>query len=427
MGTAPFAAFEWLLAGRYLRARKTERTVSVIATISFLGITLGVATLIIVMSVMNGFRTELLSKILGLNGHIIATSISGEIYDYDAATAAVRQVPGVIRAAPIVDGQVMVQGQAGGGTTGGLVRGISKADLATLTVVSNTLTPRSLDRFEGSNGIIIGARLADIMGLRHPDGALVPDARLTLIGAEGPVTAVGPTTRRKTYKIIGTFSIGMSEYDQLIIFMPMEQAQLYFRKEDAATAIEISVAEADRVQNWVGDVRRALPEGMRLQTWQQTNASFFNAIQVERTVMFLILTLIILVAALNIISGMIMLVKDKGRDIAILRTMGATRGTVLRVFLIAGASIGIVGTLAGVGLGLLFSMNIENIRQFVSGLLGVQLFDPLIYFLSHLPSRVEAGDVITIGALSLGLSFVATLYPAWRAARLDPVEALRYE
>ncbi len=426
MAARPFAAIEWALAGRYLRARKKERTVSVISIISFLGIMLGVATLIIVMSVMNGFRIELLSKILGLNGHIVVQSITGTMPNYDADAAAIRAIPGITRAVPLVDGQVMVRGEQGSVTTGAMVRGIRRADLATLSVVANTLSPGALDAFQGGSAIIIGSRLADQMGLRMPNGMLRPGSKLTLIGAEGPVTAVGPTTRRKTYDIVGTFTIGMSEYDQLIIFMPFEQAQLYFRKEGDATGIETMVATPERAEDWVGSIREAVPDA-RITTWQMTNESFFNAIQVERTVMFLILTLIILVAALNIISGMIMLVKDKSRDIAILRTMGATRGSVLRVFLIAGASIGVVGTLAGVVLGLLFALNVENIRQFLSGLLGMQLFDPLIYFLSRLPAVVQTSDVLTIGGLALGLSFLATLYPAWRAARLDPVEALRYE
>jgi len=425
MSTAPFAAFEWLLAGRYLRARKKERTVSVIAVISFLGIMLGVATLIIVMSVMNGFRAELLTKILGLNGHITVMVPPDEMQDFDSLTANLRAIPGVRRAAPIVDGQVMIRGD--GGTSGAMVRGLKKADLATLDVVAKTLSPGSLDAFEGGDAIIIGTRLADQMGLRDGQGRLFPDAKLTLIGADGPVTAVGPTTRRKTYSVVGTFTIGMSEYDSLIVFMPLDQAQLYFRKEGTATAIEVMVDAPGRVQDWLPAIREAMPPGTRVSTWVQANATYFDAVEVERTVMFLILTLIILVAALNVISGMIMLVKDKSGDIAILRTMGATRGTILRVFLIAGASIGVIGTLAGVGLGLLLAANVETIRQFVSSLIGVTLFDPLIYFLSRLPSKVDPYEVVLISGIALILSLAATVYPAWRAARIDPVEALRYE
>jgi lipoprotein-releasing system permease protein len=413
-----FAAVEWLIAARYLRAKKRERTVSVISVISFLGIALGVATLIIVMSVMNGFRKELLSKILGLNGHVMAQAVRGEIEDYDAITQAIKQVPGVTRAAPLIEGQVMAS--ANGRNQGALVRGMRPQDLAELDLVAKTLSPGALDKFEGGDAIIIGTRLMNAMGA-------MPGAKLTLIGADGPVTAGGATPRRKAYTVVGTFEIGMSEYDGSTVFMPFEQAQLFFKREGGATNIEIMIENPDQAATARQAMLPLIPPSVRVLTWQEINSSFFATLQIERNVMFLILSLIILVAALNIISGMIMLVKDKGRDIAILRTMGATRGSILRIFFIAGSSIGVSGTIAGLLLGLVFVWNIEEIRQGLSWMLGVTLFNPEIYFLSRMPAEMNPNEVVTVAVMALSLSFLATLYPAWRAARLEPVEALRYE
>jgi lipoprotein-releasing system permease protein len=416
--TRPFAAFEWMIALRYLRAKRKEGFVSVISGFSLIGIALGVATLIIVMAVMNGFRHELLSRILGLNGHAIVQSMDGGLPNYDAVAARVRAVPGVVRVAPIVDGQVM--GTAGGVTSGVLVRGLRKADLKTLSTVSRTLSEGSLEHFEGGDSVIIGSRLADKL-------RVVPGMSITLIAPRGNTTPFGTTPRVKSYRVAGVFRIGMSEYDSTFVFMPLDEAQLYFNMGRAVSGLEVMVADPDHVNAMVGALTNAAGPYTRVVTWQDMNSSLFGALEVERNVMFLILTLIILVAALNIVSGLIMLVKDKSGDIAILRTMGATRGAVMRVFFIAGASIGVFGTLLGFVFGVVFCSNIEEIRQFLSTLTGTTLFNPEIYFLSRMPAEMAPGDVISVVLMALGLSFLATLYPSWRAARLDPVEALRYE
>ena len=418
MTTRPFAAFEWMIALRYLRARRKEGFVSVISGFSLVGIALGVATLIIVMSVMNGFRHELLSRILGLNGHAVVQSFEGNVTQFDAATARVRAVPGVTRAAPIIDGQVMAT--SGGVSAGVIVRGMRKADLKSLATVSKTLSPGALDRYEGGDSVIIGARLADKLGLQ-------PGMTITLIAPRGNITPFGTTPRVKTYTIAGTFRIGMSEYDQTFVFMPLDEAQAYFNMDKAVSGLEVMVQNPDAIESMVPALSKAAGPLTRVLTWQDMNSSLFGALQVERNVMFLILALIILVAALNIVSGLIMLVKDKGGDIAILRTMGATKGAVMRIFFIAGASIGVTGTLLGLIIGVVFCANIEEIRQFLSSLTGTTLFNPEIYFLSRMPAEIYTSDVISVVALALGLSFLATLYPSWRAARLDPVEALRYE
>ena len=415
-----FGVFEWLLAIRYLRARRREGFISVIAGFSFLGIMLGVATLIIVMSVMNGFRTELLDRILGLNGHLFVRSVTSYVTDFDSVAATIEKIPGVISATPIVEGQVMASSR--GNAQGALVRGIYEKDLKRLTIVSGPdhLKLGTLNGFDTGGSVAIGSRLAANLGLNVGDN-------ITLLSPRGAITPFGTAPRVKAYPIVAIFEIGMSEYDASFIFMPLHEAQEYFRTAEGVTALEIMVKNPDTVASLVPRVAEAAGPCCNVITWQETNKSFFSALQVERNVMFLILTLILIVAALNIVSGLIMLVKDKGRDIAVLRTMGATKGSVMRVFFISGASIGVAGTLAGFALGTLFCLNIERLRQFLSDLSGTELFNPEIYFLSHLPAEINASEVASVVGMALFLSFAATLYPAWRAASLDPVEALRYE
>ncbi|MGB6086200.1 lipoprotein-releasing ABC transporter permease subunit [Parvibaculum sp.] len=412
-----FGAFEWLLAMRYLRSRRREGIVSVIAIISFLGIMLGVATLIIVMSVMNGFRTELLSRILGLNGHLYVQGIGVNITDYDALAESVVAVPGVTAAIPLVDGQVMVQSARNAG--GALVRGMREADLKSMPIIADNIVMGTLDGLE-EGGVAVGSRLAENLGL------LVGD-NITLLSPRGAITPFGTAPKVGAFPIRAIFEIGMSEYDASFVFMPLDEARAFFRTNEGVSSLEIRVANPDRVNDFVGPIATAAGPCCAVTTWQQRNESFFSALQVERNVMFLILTLILIVASLNIISGLVMLVKDKGRDIAVLRTMGATRGAVMRAFFISGASIGVAGTIAGFLLGLVFCLNIENLRQFLSRLSGTELFSPEIYFLSRMPAEVDASEVTAVVLMALFLSFAATLYPAWRAASLDPVEALRYE
>jgi lipoprotein-releasing system permease protein len=417
-GTHAFAPFEWMLSLRYLRARRREGFISVIAGFSFVGIMLGVATLIIVMAVMNGFRKELLDKILGLNGHLLIQPLESPLTDWEVVTERISRVDGVMLVAPMVEGQALAASPFNG--SGVLVRGMRAADLSVLPSIAGRIKQGSLQGFDGGQGLMIGRRLADQLSVRAGDG-------ITLVAPKGAMTPMGVMPRTKAYRVAAVFDIGMSEYDLTFVFMPLPEAQAYFNRNNDVTALEVYVDNPDKVDHYRKVIAEAAGRPIFMVDWRQRNATFFSALQVERNVMFLILTLIVLVAALNIVSGLIMLVKDKGPAIAILRTMGASQGSILRVFLITGASIGVVGTFVGFMLGTLVCLNIESIRQFLSWFTGTTLFDPALYFLSRLPADMDVKETTAVVVMALTLSLLATLYPSWRAARLDPVEALRYE
>ena len=413
-----FSKFERMVAGRYLRAKRKEGFVSVITGFAFTGIALGVATLIIVMSVMNGFKSELLSRILGLNGHIMLVSTPGFPFtDYKTAVQGLENIEGVELAVPMIEKQILVS--TGSMAEGAIVRGVNKEDLIKKDILRQGLTNVNIQAFDDEY-VILGERLADKLGLMVGD-------EVTLISPNGKVTAFGTVPRMKAYTILGTFNVGMYEYDAGFIFMPMEAAQKFFGLYGAATQIDVSLKDGNDLKN----MRKLIEDSVGLDAyvydWKQSNAAFFNAIDVERNVMFLILTLIILVAAFNIITGLIMLVKDKGRDVAVLRTMGATKGMIMRIFVMDGAYIGVVGTIIGTLLGVVFCLNIERIRRFLEMLSGRDLFSAEIYFLSKLPAEIDWVEVSFVAVVSLVLCFCATIYPAYKAAKYDPVEALRYE
>ncbi|MGY6247079.1 lipoprotein-releasing ABC transporter permease subunit [Bosea thiooxidans] len=415
-GTKPFAGFEWLLAGRYLRTRRREGFVSVIAGFSFLGIMLGVATLIIVMSVMNGFRIELLSKIVGVNGHIFATPIDRPLDDFDSVAERLRKIQGIQLAIPLVEGQALASSQTG--NSGVLVRGVREADIKSIPFIGGNIKSGTLEGFDGTPGVVIGIRLANALGVQVGD-------TITLVTPQGASTPFGTAPRIKAYPVKAIFQIGMTEFDGTFVYMPLAESQAYFNRDGDVNVIEIFVDNPDNTQKVRDAIEADAPRPLVLSDWRQRNRSFFNALEVERNVMFIILTLIVLVAALNIVSGLIMLVKDKTEDIAIMRTMGATSGTVLRVFLITGATIGVVGTLAGFILGVLFSHYIKSIMAALNWITGANLWDPTVRFLSDIPSVLDWRDVASVVLMALVLSLLATLYPAWKAARLDPVKALR--
>ncbi|HMP61914.1 MAG TPA: lipoprotein-releasing ABC transporter permease subunit [Phenylobacterium sp.] len=411
-----------MLAGRYLRAKRSQGGVALISVISFVGIMLAVAVLIIVMSVMNGFRTELLDRTLGFNGHVFVSG--GSLFEPEVHQLAgeIAALPGVTQAAPMVEAQAMALGQ--GQISGAVVRGLSEADLRRTEIVSGNIVGGCLEGFgEGEYGgdlVVVGERLAETLGVS-------PGDPLTLISPSGGATAFGYTPQRKTYTVAATFSVGMSEYDQLFIYMPLEQAQLFFAREGVVDVVEIRVSDPDRAAALKPQIAELAGPSAIVTDWTQRNASFWNALKIERNVMRLILMLIVAIAAMNIISGLVMLVKNKGRDIAILRTMGAGQGAILRIFFMAGASVGALGTLVGLVLGVLFCIFIGPIQEFVEWATGAEVFASDIYYLAHIPARVDWQEVLIVVGWALAVSFLATLPPALRASRLDPVEALRYE
>ncbi|SFH23733.1 lipoprotein-releasing ABC transporter permease subunit [Ensifer sp. OV372] len=415
----PFSAFERMVAWRYLRSRRKEAFISVIAGFSFIGIMLGVATLIIVMAVMNGFRTELISRILGINGHMIVQPIDGPLNNYPELATKFSGVKGVTMAIPMVEGQVLAQG-VGDSSTGALVRGIRADDLSKMKSVSDHIQSGDLVGFASGSGVAIGSRMAEQLGI-------TVGGTITLTSPNGDVTPLGMNPRVKAYTVSAIYEIGMSEYDSTIIFMPLEEAQLFFNAEGLVQSIEIFVEHPDVVEELRQPIEDAAGRQIFITDWRDRNKTFFSTLEVQSNVMFMILSLIVLVAALNIISGLIMLVKDKGSDIAILRTMGATSGSVMRIFFMTGAAIGVAGTVAGVALGVVVCLNIESIRQFFSWISGTTIFSPELYFLNQLPADMNADETALVVVMALTLSFLATIFPAWRASRLDPVQALRYD
>ena len=412
------AGFEWMVATRYLRPRRQDGLVSLSTLISFLGIAFGVATLIIVMAVMNGFREDILSRVLGIDAHINVIGPQGRLMDHEALAKKVRTVSGVVSVAPLIDGQAMAS--YGGRAGGAEIRGIRPQDLALRPIVSRSIVDGSLAEFQAGRGIVIGSRLAGRLGLRVGD-------RMTLISPRRHGDGVSLVPLMRAFPIAATFDVGMHEYDSTFVFMPLTMARRYFNMPETVSGLEVMIDRPGQAAAIKAGILRAIGQRARAESWQDAKASLFNALQVERVVMFLILSLIIIIAAFNIVSSLIMMVKKKGRDVAILRTMGATQGMVMRLFILTGASVGVVGTAAGLGLAVLFLENMDSVREWFFWLSRFDAFQSMATFLARLPARVDVTEVIVVVVMGFVLSILATLYPSWRAARLDPAEALRYE
>lgn len=417
-GVSAFSPFEWMVALRYLRARRADGFVSVIAGFSFLGIMLGVATLIVVTAVMNGFHRELMDKIMGINGHAFVQAVETPFTDWDDVASRTAKTPGVKLAIPMVEGAAGISTQFG--QSGVLVRGVREKDLVRLPGIVGNIRDGSLEGFDKAEGVAIGQRLAETLGVRVGD-------KVSLLIAKGGQTPFGVAPRIKAYNVVAIFAIGMSEFDNVFVYMPLTEAQAFFNKDNEATVVEVFVEDPDQIDAFRLAFDKEVTRPVIITDWRQRNRTFFETLQVEKNILFIILSLIVIVAAFNIISGLTMLVKDKTQDIAILRTIGATRGAVLRIFMMIGASIGVVGTLAGFALGLLLAKNLDAIRNAINSAFNANLFPAEFYFLSRLPAIVDAREVAVIVGMTLIIAILASIYPAWKAASLDPIDALRHE
>ncbi|WP_372603618.1 lipoprotein-releasing ABC transporter permease subunit [Actibacterium sp.] len=424
--TTPFAAFEWAIAWRYLRARRSEGGVSVMTWISLIGITLAVAALIITLAVRAGFRAEFVDTILGANAHVSVYSglyvtdtgqTTRAITDYAAIADRIAAIPGVTRAAPLVKGQVMATMRSI--NAGVEVFGISEADLKTIPRVANPeQSTGDINRFQ--DGIAIGIGVARTLGVRVGD-------KIKLISPNGVKTAFGTSPRVNAYEVVYIFQAGRYEIDRTRVYMPFAEAQSYFNREGAADEIEVFVENPEQIDQYSVPLLNAAGERALLWTWRDSSASFLRALDVEDTVMFVLMSVLVLIASMNIISGLVMLVKNKGRDIGILRTIGLSEGSILRIFFLCGSLVGLVGTAMGVALGCLFAIYFDQILAFVNGASNGGVWDPAIRGIYKLPAKLMLDDVLSAVALSLILSFGITIFPARRAARMNPVEALRYE
>ena len=414
-----FKSFELYLAFRYLRSKKTEGFISLSTWFSFVGIALGVATLIIVMSVMNGFREELVNRILGINGHLVVYANNGKlIADYNNILKLVSDDNNILAVIPQIDGQGLARSKDY--ISGVMIKGIRWSDLPAKKLLWDNLNKFSKENFKTKKEIIIGSRLAKRLNV------IVGD-KITLISANGIKTALGIIPQKQIFKIGGLFNVGMYEYDNNFIFMPWKTAQNFLQLGDVANNIEIFLKDYKILNSSYSNIKQNLKNSFEIIDWKKQNNAFINALNVEKNVMFLILTLIILVAAFNIISSMIMLVNAKSGDIALLRTIGSSKKAIIKIFLLIGASIGMLGTFFGSILGIFFSINIEYLRKFLSIILNQELFSPEIYFLTDLPSRIDFTEVLYIILTSLFLSILASIFPSWKAAKILPAEVLRYE